>query len=87
MNRYMRLENYPKDSVPQEGRLLTKIDGNASEFHLVALFHNPGIRKGEAITDLGSFIDNDIMVPGREARWLWLTFRSEGSTTTITVDW
>lgn len=57
----MRLENYPKDSVPQESRLLTKIDGNASEFHLVALFHNPEIKIGEAITDLGSFIDKDIM--------------------------
>lgn len=57
----MRIENYPKDYVPQEGRLLKAIYGNASQFHLVALFHNPEIKIGEVITDLGSLIDKDIM--------------------------
>lgn len=53
----------------------------------MAVVHNPGLKIGEAITELGP--DNSHIydgVPVRETRWLWLTFRSEGTTTTITVD-
>lgn len=44
LNRYMRLENYLNDYILQQDRLLTKVYGNASEFYLVVLFHNPGIK-------------------------------------------